>query len=67
MIKKASLSAFWMIIKVLSTNLFQILGVDGAVARAFVSKSSMNKLATIGLKGDPTAAPLTFHRSSPGM
>ena len=57
--RKASLSAFWMMVKVSSTNLFQILGVDGAVARAFVSRSSMNRLATMGLSGDPMAAPLT--------
>ena len=37
--RKASLSAFWMIVKVSSTNLFQILGVDGAVGRDFVSRS----------------------------
>ena len=32
---------------------------DGAVARALVSRSSINKFANIGLMGDPIAAPLT--------
>ena len=32
---------------------------DGAVARALVSRSSVNKCATIGLMGHPIAAPLT--------
>ena len=57
--RKTSLSTFWMIGKVSSTNLFHILGVDGAVARALVSRSSTNKLAIIGLNGNPIAAPLT--------
>ena len=48
-----------MMMKVSSTNLFQSVGGDGAVARALVSRSSINKLATIGLMGDPIAAPLT--------
>ena len=41
---------------------FPDLGVDGAVARAFVSRINinfMNKLATIGFMGDSIAAPLT--------
>ena len=32
---------------------------NGAVARALVSRSSINKLATIGLMGEPIAVPLT--------
>ena len=56
-LRKASLSAFWMIVKVSSTNLFQILGVDGAVARAFVSRSSIKRLATIGLRETPWLLP----------
>ena len=38
---------------------FPDFGVDGDVARALVSRSSINRLATIGLKGDPIAAALT--------
>ena len=34
-------------------------GGVGAVARAFISRSSINRLATMGLTGDPIAAPLT--------
>ena len=35
------------------------MGGVGAVVSALVSRSSINKLATIGLMGDPIAAPLT--------
>ena len=58
-LRKASLSAFWMIVEVSSTNHFQILGVDGAMARAFMSRSFIKGLATMGLKERPMAAPLT--------
>ena len=52
--------------KVSSTKLFQSVGGDGAVARAFILRSSINKLATIGLMGDPIAAPLTCSNILPG-
>ena len=51
-LRKVFFCVFWVIVEVSSTNLFQILGEDGAVARALVSRSSINKLATIGLMGD---------------
>ena len=40
-----------------STYLFHNLGFKGAVLRALFSKSSINKLAMIGDKGDPIATP----------
>ena len=43
--------------KVSSTNPFHRLGECGADSRAFVSNSSMKVLATMGLSGDPIAAP----------
>ena len=46
-----------MTVKASSTNLFQILGEHGDVARALVSKSSINIFATMGLMGDPMATP----------
>ena len=55
--KKASLCDFLMIVKVSSTHLFHSIGVYGDVARALISRSSMNKSATMGLIGDPVAAP----------
>ena len=48
--------------KVSSTNLFQRLGGCGAVSRALVSKCSMYILATMGLSGDPIAAPSTYSK-----
>ena len=45
--------------KVSSTNVFQGVGGVGAVVSALVSRSSINKLATIGLMGDLIAAPFT--------
>ena len=64
--RKESFCDFWMIVKVSSTNLFPQCSGDGAVARALVSRSSMNKFATIGLMGDPIAAPSTCSYSLPG-
>ena len=55
--KKASLCEFLMIVKVSSTNLFHSVGGHGDVARALISRSSLNKFATMGLIGDPMAAP----------
>ena len=46
-----------MIVKVSSTNLFYSVGGHGDVARALISKSSIKKFATLGLMGDPMAAP----------
>ena len=63
--KKASLCDFWMMMKVSSTNLFQRVGGVGAVDSALISKSSMNKMATIGLMGDPIAAPFTCSKNFP--
>ena len=57
MFQKASLCDFLMIVKVSSTNLFHSVGGHGNVARAIISRSSMNKFATMGLIGDPMAAP----------
>ena len=51
--------------KVSSTKLFQRVGGVGAVDSALISKSSMNKLATIGLMGDPIAAPFTCSKNFP--
>ena len=45
--------------KVSSTTPFQSVAGDGAMARSLVSRSSINKLTTIGLIGDPISAPLT--------
>ena len=51
-------ASLWMT-KVSSTYLHQNLGV-GAVLRAFCSKYSMYRLATMGLTGEPMAAPSTY-------
>ena len=56
-LKNSSLCSVSKMTKVLSTNLFHKCGVCGAVSRAFVSKFSMKILATMGLSGDPIAAP----------
>ena len=63
--KKVSLCDLWMMMKVSSTNLFQRMGGVGAVDSALTSKASMNKLATIGLIGDPIAAPFTCLKNFP--
>ena len=54
---KEYLWAFLMIMKVSSTNLFHSYGLCGDVARALISKSSIKRLATIGLIGEPMAMP----------
>ena len=56
--KPCLLASLWMT-KVSSTCLHQNLGGWGAVLRAFCSKYSMYKLATMGLTGEPMAAPST--------
>ena len=63
--KKVCLCALWMMMKVSSTNLFQRVGGVGAVDSALISRSSMKKLATIGLMGDPIAAPSTCPKNFP--
>ena len=50
--------SLWMT-KVSSTYLCQNLGGWGAVLRDFCSKYSMYRLATMGLTGEPMAAPST--------
>ena len=55
--RKLFLFFFLIIVNVSSTNLLHILGCVEDVLIALVSRSSMNKLATIGLMGDPIAAP----------
>ena len=55
--RKLSLCCFWMIVNVSSTNLFQSTEGDGAIMMAWTSKSSLNRFATMGLIGDPIAAP----------
>ena len=52
------LASLWMT-KVSSTYLCQHLGGCGAVLRAFCSKYSMYKLASMGLTVEPMAAPST--------
>ena len=55
--RKASLCDDSKMVKVSSTYLFQKQGGCGAVLIAFCSKSSIKMLATIGLIGEPIAAP----------
>ena len=53
-------SCLWddlMMTNVSSTNLFQNAGGCGADCMAFVSRSSIYRLATMGLMGDPIAVP----------
>ena len=54
---KLFLCCFLMIVNVSSTYLFQSTGDEGDVLMAWTSRSSMNRLATMGLMGDPTATP----------
>ena len=54
-----------MIVNVSSTNLFHGTGGEGDVVMAWTSRSSINKLATMGLKGEPIAAPSVFSQSLP--
>ena len=63
--KNSSLYVVSRMTKVSSTNLFQRLGVCGAVSRALVSKCSIYTLATMGLSGDPIAAPSTSLKCCP--
>ena len=63
--KNSSLYAVSRMTKVSSTNLFQRLGGCGAVSRALVSKCSIYILATMGLSGDPIAAPSTCSKCCP--
>ena len=55
--RKLFLCCFLMIVNVSSTNLFQSTGDDGYVMMAWTSRSSINRLATMGLICDPIAAP----------
>ena len=63
--RKDSLDDLLMMMNVSSTNLFQRVGGVGAVDSALTSKFSMNRLATIGLMGDPIAAPFTCSKNFP--
>ena len=63
--RKLSLYHLWMMMKVSSTNLFQSVGGAGAVDSSLISRSSINKLATIGLMGDPIATPFTCSKIFP--
>ena len=54
---KLFLFFFLVIVNVSSTNLLHIFGGVQDVLIALISRSSMNKLATIGFMGDPIAAP----------
>ena len=56
--KLCLLASLWMT-KVSSTYLPQYLGGLGAVLGAFCSKYSIYRLATMGLTGEPMAAPST--------
>ena len=51
-------SALW-ITNVSLTNLSQVLGGSGNELQDLVSKSSIRRLATTELRGDPMAAPFT--------
>ena len=53
------------ITQVSSTYLFHILGGHWAVLMAFTSKSSMKRVATMGLMGDPVAVLGFVHRTCP--
>ena len=55
--RKLFLFSFLIMVKVSSTNLLHIFGGVMDVLIALISRSSMNKLATIRLIGDPIAAP----------
>ena len=55
--RKLSLLFFLMMVNVSSTYLFHKVGGVGDVLMAWVSNSSMYKLAINGLIGDPIAAP----------
>ena len=54
--RKVFLFFFLIIVNVSPTNLHIFGGVEDVLI-ALISRSSMNKLATIGLMGDPIAAP----------
>ena len=59
---------FWaalMMTHVSSTYLFHIKGGCGDVFMALISKSSMYKFATMGLIGEPIAAPSTCSKNFP--
>ena len=55
--RKLFLCCLLMIVNVSSTNLFQSTGGECDVMIAWTSGSSINRLATMGLMGDPTGAP----------
>ena len=55
--RKLFLSCFLMIVSVSYTYLFQSTGGEGDVLMAWTSRSSINRLATMGLMGDPIVAP----------
>ena len=61
--KNSSLLAELKMTQVSSTYLFHILGGLLGVWMAFTSKSSMKRLATMGLMGDPIAASSSCHTS----
>ena len=52
-----------MIVNVSSTNLFHRAGGVVDVLMAWTSRSSIYKLATMGLMGEPIAAPLFVHKT----
>ena len=62
--KSCLLTSLWMT-KVSSTYLHLNLGGWGAVLKAFCSKYSMYRFATIGLTGEPMAAPSTCSKNWP--
>ena len=51
--RKLLLLAFLMMVKVSSTYIFHRTGGVGEVLMAWTSRSSINKLATMGLIGEP--------------
>ena len=57
MLQEAISVFFLIIVNVSSTNFLHIFGGVVDVLIALISRSSMNKLATIGLMGDPIATP----------
>ena len=59
--KKVSLWSILMMVRVSSTYLLHRDGGCCDVFRALVSRSSMNKLAIMGLMGDPIAVPSNLY------
>ena len=61
--RKLSLLFFLMIVNVSSTNLFHKVGSVVDVLMAWTSRSSIKRLATIGLMGDPWQPFLFVHKT----